>query len=224
MTKTILITGSAIRVGKELAIFLAKENYNIAIHYNTSNEEAIKTQNLILDLNVKCKIYQGNLLEPSNCYKLINQVFDDFDDLFCLINNASMFYSSNFLESDYNQLYENFQLNMFAPYLLIQSFAKSIKHGKIINITDIRVDNESLKFLPYILSKKSLADLTQLSAKSLAPNIEVNEIRPTIIFENNQYDPIESENILTKRKDIKEFFSIVDNILNNQYYGKIFEI
>lgn len=225
MAKTILITGGAKRVGKQLSLFLAKEKYNIAITYNNSEKEALALQNELIDLNIKCKIYKSDLNNLDHIEDLIAKVFNDFGDLYGLVNNASIFEESLFIETSKLDLVQNYNINVFAPFLLSQAFAKICHKGKIINITDLRVKTETLRFFPYLLSKKSLSDLTKMLAKDLAPLVTVNEIRPGILLSNNKYDPKEDiNNEFTKHQNLDDFLAIVKDILDNDYSGRQIEI
>ncbi|MBT4921682.1 MAG: SDR family NAD(P)-dependent oxidoreductase [Rickettsiales bacterium] len=225
MTHTILITGAARRLGRNLALFLAKERYNIALTYNKSREDALSLQQEIMALNVKCKIYQLDFEDADKTDKLIELVYADFSDLKVLINNASIFAEQSFLQASRQDLMNNFNVHLFSPLMLSQSFANIVGTGKIINITDLRVKTETPRFFPYLLSKKSLSNLTLMLAKELEPAIEVNEIRPGILLKNDQYDPAEDlSNELTKRQNIESFYAAVKDLLDNKYYGRQVEL
>jgi pteridine reductase len=225
MAKTILITGGAKRVGKKLSLFLAKEKYNIAITYNNSEEEALDLQNELINLNIKCQIYKFDFNNLDHIEDLITKVFNDFGDLYGLVNNASIFEERLCQETSKLDLVQNYNIHVFAPFLLSQAFAKICNKGKIINITDLRVKTETLRFFPYLLSKKSLSDLTKMLAKDLAPLVTVNEIRPGILLSNNKYDPKEDiNNEFTKHQNLDDFMAIVKDILDNDYSGRQIEI
>lgn len=225
MAKTVLITGAAKRLGRSLALFLAKENYNIVITYNKSKFDAEDLKKEIELLGRKCGIYQIDFNVLSNVQVLLDKIFQDFPDISVLINNASIFEENRFAEIELESLSQNFNVHCFAPLLLSQSFAQKVTKGKIINITDIRVKTETLRFFPYLLSKKSLANLTKMLAEELKPNIEVNEIRPGILLENKTYDPQEDlANKYTERQDINSFHKAIKMLLDKEYYGEVVEL
>ena len=99
MAKTILITGGAKRVGKQISLFLAKEKYNIAITYNNSEKEALDLKNQLINFNIKCQIYKYDFNNLDHIEDLITKVFNDFGDLYVLVNNASIFEESLFTET-----------------------------------------------------------------------------------------------------------------------------
>ncbi|MBI2996212.1 MAG: SDR family NAD(P)-dependent oxidoreductase [Candidatus Melainabacteria bacterium] len=176
--KSALITGSAKRIGKEIALFLANEGFDIALHYNTSQKEAKTTQKKIKEMGKECKLFKCNLNNINEVLKLIPKVKKSFPDLFLLINNASVFKNGDFLETNPKLLEEHFNVNFKAPFFLSRDFAKHFKKGQIINILDTKVARNYSKHFSYTLSKKALYEFTKMSAKELAPNIRVNAIAP----------------------------------------------
>ncbi|MBT4988911.1 MAG: SDR family NAD(P)-dependent oxidoreductase [Rickettsiales bacterium] len=225
MTHTILITGCARRLGRKLALFLAKEKYNIAITYNKSQDEALSLQKELMALDVKSQIYQIDFNNLNRVEDLVLDVYRDFPDLLALINNASIFEEKSFSQAKQDDLMNNFNVHLFAPFFLMQTFSRVVNRGKIINITDLRVKTETLRFFPYLLSKKSLSNLTKMLSNELAPKIEVNEIRPGILLDNTKYDPkADINNQLTKRQNLEDFYMAVKDLLDNKYFGREIEL
>ena len=89
--QNVLITGSANRIGKEIAIHLSKVGLNIAIHYNSSKKEAENTLSEIKKENVNADIFQSNLSNEENCKNLIIEAEKKLGKISILINNASTF-------------------------------------------------------------------------------------------------------------------------------------
>ena len=106
-----LITGAAQRVGKAMAINLARQGYNIAIHYNSAAEKAKQLQEEISNMGVKCAIFQADFTQTATVDKLFKQVWQNFPDLNILFNNASIFIKKSFLATDE----EFFQQNCNSP-------------------------------------------------------------------------------------------------------------
>ena len=99
-----------------------------------------------------------------------------------LINSASVFKKSKLTMTSLLSLDEHFAINLKAPYILMCAFAKAAKQGQVINFLDTDIDKDQTTHIAYILSKKSLADLTRLAAVELAPKIRVNGICPGLIL------------------------------------------
>ncbi len=175
-TGAAIITGAAVRVGKEIAIFLAHHGYDIALHYNHSEKEAKQTAEEIRKIGVQCEIFQADLLKVDSYKTLIQDAHNTFNHLNILINSASIFEKYNFEFTDIDIFDRHFITNLRAPFFLSQEFAKICNKGCIINLNDTYITTNNGAYFAYLISKKSLHELTKMSAKALAPNIRVNEI------------------------------------------------
>ena len=186
MSKTILITGAAKRIGREIALSFFDKGWDIVIHYNSSKNDA---QVLADEMNAQrddsAIIAQANLDNADEIIKLADQTLSKNNRIDALVNNASTFYPTpigDFSEDDWNSLMGS---NLKAPLFLMQSFSKELKKNKgfIINITDINVDKALINHSIYLAAKSGLQTLTQALAKELAPDIRVNAIAPGVILE-----------------------------------------
>ena len=222
MFKAALITGGARRIGAEIVKFLAKLGYNIALHYNTSKENAKKIKEEVESVGVKCKLFQCDLSEEKKALKLLNDVKKEFPELILLINNASIFIRSKIKETDSDAFNKIFNINFKAPYILSRDFAKIINKGNVINIIDTKINNNDYIYAAYTLSKKILADFTLMAAKEFAPNIRVNAIAPGIILPPAGKTEEYLKNIikkvpLKKRGETEDIIKALEFLLNNEY-------
>ena len=201
MSKTILITGAAKRIGREIALSFFNKGWDIVIHYNSSKNDA---QVLADEMNAQrddsAIIAQANLDNADEIIKLADQTLSKNNRIDALVNNASTFYPTpigDFSEDDWNSLMGS---NLKAPLFLIQSFSKELKKNKgfIINITDINVDKALINHSIYLAAKSGLQTLTQALAKELAPDIRVNAIAPGVILEppNTEWTTEQKNNII----------------------------
>ena len=172
--QNVLITGSANRIGKEIAIHLSKVGLNIAIHYNSSKKEAENTLSEIKKENVNAEIFQSNLSNEDNCKNLIIEAEKKLGKISILINNASTFKQNTLENTTSKTLQEDLFINLVAPFILAQSLFDNEKKGKIINISDWRTARPNR--FSYGVSKASIYGLTKSLAVSMAPNYQVNEI------------------------------------------------
>lgn len=224
MAKTALITGAAKRVGKAMALHLAGQGWNIAIHYNTSDEEAKRFRNELVTSypNQKFEIFKADLNLSEEVEMLIPQVILTMGGIDLLINNASVFdpaYLANTLTGLFDR---QINVNFRAPFMLIRDFAKLIKTGVIINFADTRVVNNKSNFAAYSLSKKSLWELTKMAALELGPDIRVNAIAPGLTLppdeKGEDYLWKLAANIAMKRPGgLEPILKSLDYILNNDY-------
>jgi pteridine reductase len=201
MNKTILITGAAQRIGKEIALSFFNKGWDIVIHFNSSRLEAeALADQMNSERSNSAMIVQANLDNADEVTKLVKKTLSKNSRIDALINNASTFYPTpvgTFSEENWNALMGS---NLKAPLFLIQSFHKELEknQGFIINITDINVDKALINHSIYLAAKSGLQTLTKSLAKELAPNIRVNAIAPGAILEppNIEWTTEQKKNII----------------------------
>ena len=201
MNKTILITGAAKRIGKEMALSFFSKGWDIVIHYNGSKEEAeALADKMNFERSNSAMTAQANLDNANEVTQLVEKTLSKNSRIDALINNASTFYPTpigTFTEENWNALMGS---NLKAPLFLIQSFHKELEKNKgfIINVTDINVDKALVNHSIYLAAKSGLQTLTKSLAKELAPNIRVNAIAPGAILEppNVEWTTEQKNNII----------------------------
>ena len=171
--KTILITGAAKRVGRIFALACASAGADIVIHYGHSEKDALKVKDEIDALGRKAHILVSDLGKPAEATRLISLAYE-FSPLFALVNNAAIFEPLSFNETMLTDWERHMAINLTAPFLLSQEFARQTKEGRIVNIVDWRALRPGADHFPYTISKAALAALTQSLAVALAPRITVN--------------------------------------------------
>ena len=174
--KNALITGSANRIGREIAIYLSKIGVNIAIHYNKSEAKAMETLSEVKKSKVNSRIFKADLSVESETLALYDKVTEELGPISILINNASTFRKNNLESTTTEEILEDYFVNVISPFLLSQKIHKNkkINSGKIINISDWKTARENR--FSYGASKSAIAGLTKSLAVSMAPNFQVNEI------------------------------------------------
>lgn len=222
MKKAALITGSAKRIGKAIAIHLAESGFDIALHYNTSKADAKKVLKEIKDKGQNCVLFQFDLTNTKDISSLINKVKQSFPSLSLLINNASIFAERSFLKSDIAFFENHFNINFKAPFFLSRSFAKSIKKGHIINLLDTNITRDRTKYFIYNLTKKMLSEFTKMAAAELAPDIRVNAIAPGRIIpplnKEKEYLGHSLDSVpLEKWGSIQNILQSIDFLCENDY-------
>ena len=178
-----LITGGSDRIGKAVAIHLAKQGYHLVLHYNSAKDKAENLQmHIESTYRVKVELLQINFLKEND----FDRIFEDFKrksiTIEVLVNCASDFIPSSFNELGSELFDKEMTINLKIPYLLTKAFARVFGKGNIINFVDTKVAKNKTVHLDYILSKKLLKDFTKISAVELAPNIRVNAIAPGLIL------------------------------------------
>ena len=176
--KNILITGAGVRVGRSLALAVARLGANVILHYSRSQLEATQTVAEIQRMGSQAKLLQADLNDPAQVATVIERA-GAFGPLDALINNASIFESLDWQTTRLEDWNRHLMINLTAPFLLSQAFAWQIgsgRNGRIINLLDWRAFRPGPDHLPYTISKVALAGLTRSLAQALAPDIQVNGV------------------------------------------------
>lgn len=179
--KTVLITGGAKRIGRGLTEILAADGWTVAIHYHGSSEEAETLAHAIEDQGGVAAPLAADLNKIDQTDSLIRAATQKLGPVSALINNASIFEEESWDAVTPESWSRHIGINLHAPFLLSQGFAKALPEemkGSIINIIDQRVFNLTPNFLSYTVSKSGLWTLTQTLAMALAPRIRVNGVGP----------------------------------------------
>ena len=172
--KRILITGAARRLGRIFALACAHAGADIVIHHGHSDAEADKVREEIKDLGRNALIFKADLSDSSQAQGLIPQI-NESTPLHGLVNSAAIFESLSLEGTTIKEWEKHIAINLTAPFLLSQSFAKQAKDGgRIVNILDWRALRPGADHFPYTISKASLAAMTKSLAIALAPDITVN--------------------------------------------------
>ncbi|MHC1784944.1 MAG: SDR family oxidoreductase [Anaerolineaceae bacterium] len=176
--KNILITGAARRIGRYLALSLAKAGANIFLHYAHSPGEAEETADVIRAMGARVTILSGDLDDPAVFTKTLPEFFAN-NDLFALINNAAIFEPLSLEDVTLENWNRHLNINLSAPFFLSQAFIRSMgknKDGRIVNIVDWRALRPGPDHLPYTISKAALTALTYSLAAAAAPRVTVNAV------------------------------------------------
>ncbi len=179
---TALITGGAQRIGREIALALAEDGFDIALHYQTSQPQAEATAQSIREKIVECYLFQTDLSRQQEVLALMPAVRQKTKNLNILINNASLYEPSSLLDTNLALFHRLLDVNVQAPFLLSREFARWCKGGLIINLLDCHIAHHRSDHAMYLFTKKILATFTQMSAREWGPAVRVNGIAPGLIL------------------------------------------
>ncbi len=172
--KTILITGAARRVGKIFALGCARAGANVVIHHAHSDDEAEAVRAEIFGFGAKAWVFKADLSDSSQAEGLIPLV-NESTPLHGLVNSAAVFEPLSLETTTHDDWQRHLQLNLTAPFLLSQAFAKQApEDARIVNVLDWRALRPGADHFPYTVSKAALASMTKSLAVALSPNITVN--------------------------------------------------
>ncbi len=188
--KRALITGAADRLGRAMALALADQGIDIAVHYNGSEAKARATCGDIASRGARAVALQADLRSKSATRELVASASDKLGGpLDILINNASAFEYDTIEDASDENWDLHMQANFQAAFILTQDFSKQapkasgdlgsrIANAAIINMLDQRIRKLTPAFMTYSLSKHGVWAMTQTTAQALAPDIRVNAIGP----------------------------------------------
>lgn len=179
--KTALVTGAAKRIGRAIAIDLARSGWAVAVHYHSSESDAQEVVAEITGAGGAAAAISADLRDEAETASLVDRAAEALGPLSCLINNASLFEYDAAQTVTRASWDAHMEVNLRAPFVLSQAFAKQLPagaRGSIINLIDQRVWNLTPNFFSYTISKSALWTMTRTLALALAPDIRVNGIGP----------------------------------------------
>lgn len=182
--KVALVTGSAQRVGRYIALELAKQGVNIQVHYHSADEDVVRsTLHDIKSEGVDAFAVQADISQPEGVNTVMDAVKENFGRLDILVNSASVFPSDSLLDISVESWNLTMNVNLRAPFLFTQAAAPLMMEndppgGCIINICDQGAIAPWPKRPDHGVSKAALWMLTQTTAVSLGPDIRANAIAP----------------------------------------------
>jgi NAD(P)-dependent dehydrogenase (short-subunit alcohol dehydrogenase family) len=227
--KTALITGSARRLGKAIAVSVAKLGYDIVLHYNNTPSSAVEdTIKRIEKIGVRAFPFKADLRYVEEIKTMFKFIKKEFKKLDVLINNAAIFKHIDFFKIN-EKLFDDFiNINLKSVLFCSIEAAKIMpksKTGKskIINIASLGGYLNWQGYIPYSVSKAGVIKLTQLSAKRLAPYILVNAIAPgTVIIENDKNENVDTKEVskypLKRFANSDDVTSVINYLIEKNEY------
>ena len=173
-----LVTGSARRIGRALALTAARAGYDVVVHHRNSPQDAAETVRQVEALGRAATPAAFDLADADACRDLVAAALGA---LTLLVNCASLFEDDRIQSVTPLSWDAAIATNLRAPVLLSQAFAAALpadRQGLIVNIIDQRVLRLTPQFFSYAVSKAALWSATQMMAQGLVPRIRVNAIAP----------------------------------------------
>lgn len=176
-----LVTGGAKRIGRAIALDLARAGFAVAITYNRSADEAVDVVRAIEADGGTAAALRVDLAHEDEVVQAVPAAVDAIGSLTLLVNNASHFVNDGVRTATRESWDAHIEANLRAPLVLTQAFAAQLAEdadGNVINMLDQRVWKLTPYFLSYTVAKMGLWTLTRTLAMALAPRIRVNAIGP----------------------------------------------
>jgi pteridine reductase len=175
--KVILVTGAAVRVGRMFALACATAGADVVIHYANSKAQAQSVLREIETRGSRGWLLPCDFSQPAYAARLIENALQHVPVIHGLVNSAAIFAPLTALETSLQDWQTHLNINLTAPFLLSQQFARQLpqtERGRIVNVLDWRALRPGADHFPYTVSKAALAAMTQSLAIAFAPRITVN--------------------------------------------------
>lgn len=182
--RTVLVTGAAKRLGREIALALAAAGWNVVVHFRSSAEDATRTVEDCRRLapECRCESVRADLADEAAARSLVPQVVARFGALDAVVNSASLFEHDSIRSFSAASLQSHMAANTVAPILLAQALHEHVAArraaGAVVNLLDQKLWNPNPDFLSYTLSKAALEAATTMLAIGLAPRVRVVGVAP----------------------------------------------
>jgi NAD(P)-dependent dehydrogenase (short-subunit alcohol dehydrogenase family) len=178
-----LVTGAGKRIGRAIALALARDGWDVAVHYATSRSDALATAASIEALGRRAIAVNRDLAVERGVRSLLSECAAELGTLTCVVNNAAIFEYDTPARFKAELLIKHMKVNTAAPLLLAQALHASLpddQRGVVINLLDQKLANPNPDFLSYTLSKSALSYATTVLAQALAPKLRVVGVAPGI--------------------------------------------
>ena len=182
--RTALVTGGARRIGRAITLALAERGARVAVHCNTSVEEAMQLP--------AAAVLQADLADAKQRAALVPRALEELGGLDILVNNASTYEVASLAEVNEEAWDRALEVNLTAPFFLARDAGESMRRagsGVIVNLTDWAIARPYPDRIPYFAAKAGLASATAGLARALAPQVRVNAVAPGPILLPADADP-----------------------------------
>jgi NAD(P)-dependent dehydrogenase (short-subunit alcohol dehydrogenase family) len=219
MSPLALVTGAAHRLGKVFVLTLARQGFDIVLHYHRSQEAALQTQAEVESVGRRVTLSQVDLTDPAQIQSLVSPL----EALDVLVNSAAFMPGGNVDALTLENWDTSLDLNLRAPFILSQECAKKMSEGGlIVNITDVGAQKTWSRYPSYTVSKAALESLTRILARALAPRIRVNAIAPGFVLQSDIVSEEEWQRLmnripLKRPARTEEIASALEFLLKNEY-------
>lgn len=186
--RTVLVTGAARRLGREIALALAAGGWQVAVHYRASEEDAIETVAACARLSGVSAHFDADFDDEAAVRGLLPRVVAHFGRVDAVVNSASLFEHDDAASFSFAALEKHLRSNTAAPIVLAQALHAHLQgraaageagvQGAVVNLLDQKLWNQNPDFVSYTLSKAALEAAGTMLALALAPRVRVVGVAP----------------------------------------------
>jgi hypothetical protein len=190
-----LVTGSARRLGRAIALELARRGWDIAVHYRASADEAAGTVADLRNAGAEADCFAADLADEAAARALVPQVASHFGALDAVVNSASLFEHDDVAGFSYGAMERHWRANTAPALVLAQALHEHLgardAQGVVVNLLDQKLWNPNPDHVSYTLSKAALEAATVMLAQALAPRVRVCGVAPGITLPSGPMDRAE---------------------------------
>lgn len=180
-----IVTGGGVRVGRAIALALARSGVDVFIHYNRSAGPAERTAEEARAFGVRAAVGSVNLSDPTKAAALVDLAERSLGTPSILVNSASGFPADTITDITFDDWRATLDLTLASPIFATQAFAVALPHdleGAVVNITDVRTQTPYREHFSYVIAKGGIDTFTKTAALQLAPRIRVNAVALGVIL------------------------------------------
>lgn len=230
--ETAIVTGGAKRIGGALVRALAEDGWDVVIHCNSSRDEADALAGELRAAGAAVAVVQADLMQPAAADAIIAAAAG-LAPLGLLVNSASRFDYDRLQDFDATGFDTHIAINLRAPALLVQAFAKALAPARgtggldaalVVNFLDAKLESLNPDHFTYTLSKIALDGMTELVARSYAPTIRAAAIAPAVTLvwgphSRNDFEAVHRMNPLRRGVAVEEIVAALRFIIATPTYN-----
>jgi NAD(P)-dependent dehydrogenase (short-subunit alcohol dehydrogenase family) len=222
--RTVLVTGSAKRLGREIALALAKGGWQVAVHYLSSKAAAEQTAADCAALTPGAAAFHADLSDEAATRALLPQITAHFGTLDAVVNSASTFEHDNAASFSYAAMDRHMHSNTAAAIVLAQALHTHVTsrdaRGVVVNMLDQKLWNQNPDFFSYTLSKAALEAANTMLALALAPRLRVVGVAPGLtitshMLSDDKFQQLHKLSPLGRSSTVADVTSAVKFALDN---------
>lgn len=206
MNKVVLVTGSSRGIGRATAIEFAKNNYDVVINYNNSENRAKEVEKEIKAYGVNCLTIKCDISNEEDVKGMVEQIVKKYGKIDVLVNNAAVCFDSLFDDKSVSNFKRTMEVNVLGTFLVSKYVGKVMydnRYGKIINLSSTNGINTYFPMcIDYDASKASIISLTHNLAMQFAPYVNVNAVAPGFIDTESETKDMDEDFIKSEEEKI----------------------
>ncbi|MCB2016729.1 MAG: SDR family oxidoreductase [Hydrogenophaga sp.] len=226
--RTVLVTGAGRRLGREIALALARDGWNVAVHYRHSASEAQQTAadgEALTGRPGSAATFAADLADEAAVRALLPSVIARFGQVDAVVNSASLFEHDDAASFGFGAMEAHLRSNTGAPILLAQALHTHLSarqaEGAVVNLLDQKLWNLNPDFLSYTLSKAALESATGMLAMALAPRVRVVGVAPGLtltshLLSEEKFQALHRQSPLGRSSTPEDVVAAVVFALNNR--------